>query len=272
MSDTFLGKNGLQLPPPTDKQQYLQVEVQEGCLQVLLSKLGEECTEVESMPTWMYAPGKSNNRFGYVYDEHQPPLLVSGSDVFSEETMEDKPRMLQLYEGAGGMHQGSLAMGFDIAVVTDNSTHHMWVYSENVRFFAGPVSGFLDSCESDESLRQDVGCIEAVDHCEDTQAPLELSVRDWIRAVGLFKPLSGKFAASKRLWENTRTLVETLSGLFQLGYHARCAFVGGSFVFATAVKVPFPFPPTIFPGFDHDQYPFMTCGEVVQHLRSEELK
>jgi hypothetical protein len=263
MSATFLGRNGLALPQPYE--QYVRTQVQNGCHQVLLSDLGDECKEVSSTPKWTYLTDKSLNSFAYICDQ---PI----GDAPVPQSATSAPKVLQLYEGAGALHQNFLRMGFEVAVVAD-PFHDHWVwgqpgwpsYGENTTSYPYSWSQFKKSYETNQQFRNEqVGIIYNVLHCENLSRPLEERLDEWLDALLMINPPTGTFTASKkRMWGNANILVSLFSRLFQMGYHGRCS-LDGNLVAVETFKAGKPLPPSAA-----SQYVFETIAEAEKHLKSD---
>ena len=239
MSATFLGRNGLELPQPYG--QYVKTQVQNGCHQVLPSDLGDECEEVSSTPKWTYVTDKSLNSFAYICDQRigvapVPPPANSA------------PKVLQLYEGAGTLHQAFLMNGFEVAVVA--SKH--W-------------NAFKHSYETNQKFRDEqVGIISEVTHCENLDRPLNEPLHEWLDALRMINPPSAHFTATKnRMWGNANILVTLFSRLFQMGYHGRCS-LDENYVVVQTFKTGTPLSPRVA-----SQYVFESIAEAEKHLKSD---
>lgn len=160
-SETFLGKLDLEaFDRATKRSEYVQVRADVRLLP--LSNFAGEFSQQPTVPKLVYMPQLigSARTFGYFLDiDQQRNRCVH---------RRKKLRVLELYSGAGGMHQGFKAEGFETAAVVDVWPVAMETFRLNnpgvprERTFTEAVKDFVKRYKSDKALRELIGPIDVI--------------------------------------------------------------------------------------------------------------
>lgn len=247
-------------------------------------RFGEQVGEIEGIPRMIY----EINRGKRLHFAFYPP----SPDNVTTVRLSSKATALDLFAGAGAMHLGFHAAGFETAMAVEKNPFAAQALSSHVnRIFPGDVVDFLTACKS-KSYRDQIGPIHhlhASPPCQgfsganrtggrNDHANRELSLQ-FLEGAKLFKPVTATYEmVTGILWEKHRPYLETIMlGLIEEGYKVRCCILNASdygdpqnrrrlFLFAASAGIPLPRVPRATHGESRHLFPRQTVSDAIGGL------
>jgi site-specific DNA-cytosine methylase len=208
---------------------YFQVHAEVPALS--LRNFGEETREVTSIPTLVYEPQTthSRQRFGHSFDKRS--LKRCGR--------RNKLRVLELFAGCGGTHQGLKNSGFTTVKMVEHDKNAVETLTTNnsaIPVYAGDVNVLLQRYEKSSS-RDELGGIHHDVHAsppcqgfsganrrggKNDSVNNELSMR-FVDAVRIFEPTTATFENILGMWrrKHLHYVKKIAVELLKLGYKVR---------------------------------------------------
>lgn len=198
-------------------------------------RFGDEVDEIEGIPQIVYEVKRGERLHFSFYPLATIDLPRIGTS--------SKPTVLDMFAGAGGMHLGFHAAGFETAMAVEKNPFAVQTLSANVnRIFPGDVVAFLSDCQS-EAYRAMIGPVHhlhASPPCQGFSSANRhggqndvtnnnLSLQ-FLEGVKLFQPATATYEmVTGILRRKHRIYLETIIlGLVEEGYKVRCSILNAS--------------------------------------------
>jgi DNA (cytosine-5)-methyltransferase 1 len=256
-----------------------------------LSDLETESSNVESIPLWIYDPQVPGcwQRFGYFLDKKRAGVTRRGRRT--------EIRLLDLFAGAGGMHQGyKNAGGFATAMAVENDPWAVQTLTANnaeIPIYPGDITDYIKYIDTPAGRKAlgPISCAHCSSPCQgfsganrnggvNDHANNELSLT-FIDAVRITRCTAAVFENVLGMWrrENIHYLKRIAKELLRLGYQVRCAKLQACdygdpqkrprlFLFASHVSAPPPIIPPVTHGDGPNLLPYVTVKDAVSGLEN----
>ena len=265
---------------------------------LFLADLGEEIPNPSVvLPEWTYIRRRKNNslRFGYIYQPTATPPRREG-------LQRKNVRVLELFAGAGLMHQGFASIqGFKTVAAVEIDKVAVKTFKKNnpgVPVFAEDVRTFLQRCQSDQRVRErlgSIGVLHASPPCQgfscaniyggqNDEANNNLSLV-WLEYIKFFRPLVATFENVAGMWraKHLHYLKHIQKELLNMGYQFRmdvlraCDFGDPQIrprlvIIASQKHVPLPnFPAPTHGNKESGLLPYVTVSQVLEGFKSTRM-
>jgi len=288
--DTILGIEDENTEYIADCTPSAYVQVHNEVSDIHLGNLGAESMMIQKIPSLVYEPQTPGcwQRFGYFLD----------NQTIQRRRKRDEIRILELFAGAGGMHQGFKNAGFVTVEAVENNKSAIRTLTKNnsVPVFAGDIKDFLQH-HADQKARDLLGRIDHLHASPPCQgfsganrlggsadaANNELS-KCFVDGVRLFQPTAATFENVLGMWrkKHIHYLKNIVKDLLQLEYQVRCVHLRACdygdpqkrprlFLFATKNSAPAPIIRTNTHGNNPDLLPFVTVRDAICEISNDKL-
>lgn len=289
--DTLLGIEDNDSLYVADYKPFSHVQVHGHTMDVPITKIGKKSDDIESIPALIYDPQTEGSwqKFGYFFGKGKVERRGQRRDF----------KLLDVFAGAGGMHQGYKRAGFSTNMAVDYSKDAIQTLSENnnnLSVYEGDIRNFLEliGTNSGKTLIGNVDHVHVSPPCQGFSGAnrfggsndfknneLSMVLIDLVRIT---KCTTAVFENVLGMWKRKHIhyVKNLVKELMKLGYQVRCAPLKACdfgdpqkrprfFIFASLKSAPPPIIPIKTHGNEHDLLPFVTVKDAISHLEQTNL-